>query len=136
MSRTTQQMREMADLLIAMEASQAGFPTTGTPAAFQVCEKLRPHLTPLMGATGFHALLSRALTLARAEVPRLASVQVNADGSLARPKEPAPLLNPEELAEGGHAIVAQLLSLLEAFVGERLTLRMLRTVWPKLPRRD
>ena len=38
-------------------------------AVFLVCEKLRPHLAMLMGNAGFRALLSRALALAKAEVP-------------------------------------------------------------------
>lgn len=86
-----------------------------------------------MGATGFHALLSRALTLARTDVPQLSSVHLNAHGSLACPGEPGAALQSVELAEGGCAIVVQLLSLLEAFVGERLTLRMIDSVWPTNP---
>jgi hypothetical protein len=129
-------MRDIAKRLIELEAPQAPPDGTDIPAAFLVCEKLRPHLAPLMGAGGFHALLSRALTRAQAEVPRLSTVQVNADGALARLEDPGIPLKSEEVAEGGREIVAQLLSLLNAFVGEGLTLRMLRTAWPKFPRRS
>jgi hypothetical protein len=37
------------------------------------------------------------------------------------------------MAEGSVVLVAQLLALLVAFIGENLTLRMVREVWPKLP---
>jgi len=136
MSRATQQMRDIAERLMVMEAPQAHLAGTEIPAAFLVCEKLRPHLAPLMGAGGYHALLSRALTRAQAEIPQLSTVQVNAEGALSRRDDLRLPLKPEELREGGCEIVAQLLSLLKAFVGEGLTLRMLRTAWPKFPLRN
>jgi hypothetical protein len=36
------------------------------------------------------------------------------------------------MTEGGVVLVAQLLGLLVAFVGERLTLKIVREVWPNL----
>jgi len=133
MSRVTQQMRAFAQRLIAFETQRINAAGTETAAAFQVCQKLRPHLAPLMGSTGFHALLSRALALASAEVPQLRTLQVNTHGSLALVDESAGSLRPEELTEGSIVLTAQLLGLLEAFIGESLTLRILREVWPKLP---
>lgn len=123
-------MRGIAEQLIAQESPQAH--AAGLPAAFSVCEKLRPHLSPLMGTIGFHALLSRALTLAQIDAPRLRGLRVDADGALTHPDHPGDSLD----SEGGGAIIAHLLRLLEAFIGERLTLRMLLTVWPNLPLRD
>ena len=40
---------------------------------------------------------------------------------------------PDELFEGGVVLVAQLLGLLAAFIGEDLTLRFVREVWPDVP---
>ena len=45
-------------------------------------------------------------------------------------------VNPEELFEGGVVLLAQLLGLLVAFIGESLTLRLVREVWPQLPLDD
>jgi len=42
-------------------------------------------------------------------------------------------VEPEDIAEGSVVVFAQLLGLLVAFIGETLTLRMVREVWPKLP---
>jgi hypothetical protein len=58
-------------------------------------------------------------------------VHVKADGSLERADELEVQADPEELAEGSVVLVAQLLGLLVAFIGENLTLRLVREVWPK-----
>ena len=129
-------MRDFAERLIAYETRGNKSSGTKTPAAFPVCEKLRPHLATLMGNTGFRALLSRALALANAEVPSLRAVQVKADGSLEGLDELEVQADPEELAKGSVVLVAQLLGLLVAFIGENLTLRLVREVWPKLSLND
>ena len=85
-----------------------------------------------MGKTGVRTLFSRALARAVTEVPLLRAVQVQADGSLARLDNIELQADPEALAKGSVALIAQLLGLLEAFVGENITLRMVREVWPKL----
>jgi hypothetical protein len=72
-----------------------------------------------MGNTGFHALLSRALALANAEVPWLRAVHVKADGSLEGLDEPGKRKwTRKEIAEGALFLLAQLLGLLVAFIGE------------------
>ena len=132
MSRATPQMRNLAERLIAHEAKENKSSGTKSPAIFPVCEKLRPPLAALMGSTGFHALLSRALALASAEVPWLRAVQVKADGSLEGLAELEAQVDPEKIAEGRVVLVAQLLGLLGAFIGEELTMELTREVWPKL----
>ena len=89
-----------------------------------------------MGNGGFRALLSRALALANAEVPWLRAVQVKADGSLEGLEELHAQLDPDEFFEGRVVLLAQLLGLLVAFIGENLTLRLVREVWPKVPLDD
>ena len=88
-----------------------------------------------MGSGGYRALLSRALTLASEEVPWLRAVHVNADGALEGLKELEELhaqLDPDEYFEGRVVLLSQLLGLLAAFIGENLTLGLVREVWPKL----
>ncbi len=136
MSKATRQMRDIAERLIAYETAGNHFSGVNTPAGFPVCEKLRPHLATLMGNTGAHALLSRALARAEADVPSLRAMQVEADGSLAGLDKLQGQIDPEEIAEGRVALLAQLLGLLVAFIGELLTLRLVRDVWPKLPLND
>jgi hypothetical protein len=132
MSRATPRMRDLSQCLIAYETSGNKSSETKTPAACHVGEKLRPHLATLMGNVGFRALLSRALALANAEIAWLRAVHVKADGSFEGLDELEAQVDPDELAEGCVVLLAQLLGLLVAFIGENLTLRMVREVWPKL----
>jgi hypothetical protein len=132
MSRATPLMREFAGRLVALETKRTRDQRIQTPVAFEVCEKLRPYLGTLMGKAGFCALLSRALALAEAEAPALRAVRVLADGSLAGCEAPGTPAEAQKVAEGSVVLLAQLLGLLEAFIGRNLTLRMLRDVWPKL----
>ena len=129
-------MRDLAERLVAYEASENISSEAKTPAAFLVDEKLRPHLAMLVGNIGFRALLSRALALANAEVPWLRAVQVKADGSLEGLDELGAQIDPDQISEGRAVLLAQLLGLLVAFIGENLTLRLVREVWPKLSLTD
>ena len=133
MSRATPKMRDFAKRLIAYEArGNKSFETKKTPAAFHVCEKLRVHLSTFMGNAGFRALLARSLALASAEVAWLRAMHVKADGSLEGLDELEAQVDPNEIAEGCVVLLAQLLGLLVAFIGEDLTLRLVREVWPQL----
>ena len=132
MSRATPKLRDFAARLIAYETTNNKSSETKTSAAFLVDEKLRSHLATLMGNVGFYALLSRALVLTNAEVPWLRAVHVKADGSLEGLGELDAQVDPKEIFEGRVILLAQLLGLLVAFIGENLTLRLVREVWPKL----
>jgi hypothetical protein len=132
MNQPTPQMRDIAERLIYGET--AAIIVSGTPilVAAPVCEKLRPHLANLMGRNGFHALLSRALSQAAQKAPSLRAVQVNAEGAFERSNKSAAPMSPAKNVEASVAQVAQLLELLVAFIGESLTLRLLREIWPTL----
>ena len=136
LNRATPQMRHFAKRLIDYDASRSKSSETKTPAAFHICEKLRPQMTTLMGNGGFRTLLSRSLALANAEVPWLRAVHVKADGTLKGLEELHAQLPPDELFEGRVVLLAQLLGLLLAFIGEDLTSRLVREVWPKIPLND
>ena len=100
-------------------------------AAFRVCAKLRRPLITLAGVAGFRSLLSRALTLARADAPSLSAVQVAADGSVKGLDELASQTDKEQARDGGAILIAQLIGLLLTFIGEGLTLRLVQDVWPE-----
>ena len=129
-------MRNLSRALISYEMLGNKSSEAKTRAAFHASEKLRPHLATLMGNTGFRALQSRALTLANPEVPWLSAVQVKADGSLEGLEALHAQLSPAEFYEGGVVLLARLLGLLATFIGENLTTRIVRDVWPKLPLSD
>jgi hypothetical protein len=85
-----------------------------------------------MGTTGFRALLARSLVLGAAEVPWLGTITVGADGGWQGLKEPGALHDSVQVAEGGVVLLARLLGLLTAFIGEDLTVRLIREIWLEL----
>ena len=128
MNRATAPMRKLARRIIALEAGYKSL----NAAHFQVCENLRPQLATLVGNEAFRALLAHALALATAEVPALRAVRVKEDGTLEASDEIHEQINADIFFEGRIVLVAQLLGLLVAFIGENLTLRLLYESWPKV----
>jgi hypothetical protein len=100
--------------------------------AFRATDRLRRHLTALMGRGGIQALLTRALVLATAEVPWLSTVRVIADGDLDGLTVSPATSDPADFFEGEVALLAQLLGLLVAFIGPALTSRVIYQLWPQL----
>jgi hypothetical protein len=123
--------RYLAQRLIAYEAVAGKNSEPTESAAFHVCAKLGQPLITLAGVASFRSLLSRALTLARAQAPSLSAVRVAADGSLQRLDELEPQIDKDQAREAGVILIAQLLGLLLTFIGEGLTLRMVQDVWPE-----
>lgn len=105
--------------------------------AARVCEKLQVVLTAFAGTAGFRSLLTRALTLAKAQEPSLAPVQVLEDGSLAGfetlGSDSSTGKSGETAVAGGQVLVAQLLDLLFTFIGEALTHQLLHSAWANIP---
>jgi len=92
--------------------------------AVRVVGHFRGRLIRLAGVHGYRSLLSRALTLAKQEDPALDGVQIGESGVLEGVEE---IGNNEGV---GLILVAQLLELLTTFIGESLTLQLVRDVWP------
>ena len=132
MNRATSHMRSIAQRLISYETPGNDSCETENAAIFQVSDRLRAHLATLMGHGGFRALLARALALASAEVSWLRAVQVNADGALEGLETLHAHLTPAEFRDGRVVLLAQLLSLLVAFIGPGLTSRLVGEIWPQL----
>ena len=118
------QTRDLALRLLAHEdaAGKTSEPTEF--AAFGVCKRLRQPLITLAGLAGFRSLLSRALTLARAEAPSLSAVQVAADGSIQGLDKFRAQVDAEQAREAGIILITQLLGLIVRVVGEAMTLQL------------
>lgn len=130
MSTTSPETQDLARRLLAFEAAHHNSSATGVDGAARVIDELRLRLIKLAGVDGFRALLSRALTLAKAEVPSLNMVQVSADGSLEGFEGIEQSHETGETGEAGKILVAHLLELLVTFIGEPLTLRLVRDQSP------
>ncbi len=133
MNRGTSTTRDAAQRLIARAIEATETPHKPGHEGFESCDKMRTSLVTLMGQTGFQALLSRALSLAQAEVAWLKVVRVKPGGSLEGWETPSQQLSPEKWREGRVALLAELIGLLIAFIGKNLTVRLLSEVWPKAP---
>jgi hypothetical protein len=118
-------MRGLARRLLAMEAACLSAAGPHVQEGVQVCKKLQVSVTRFAGSDGFASLLRRALALARADNPSLQTVTVKLDGSLDG-CEGLAVGEPEAVV----ALIAHLLGLLETFVGEPSTRRLVRQAWP------
>ena len=118
------QTRDLAQRLLAYQSAAGKISEPTEFAAFGVCERLRQPLINLAGVAGFRSLLSRALTLARAEAPSLSAIQVAADGSLQGLDGLRPHVDADEAGEAGIILITQLLGLLVRVVGEGTTLQL------------
>lgn len=128
MNSSSESIRTWARRLLAVEAADQSASETQMQEAVRVSEKLRLALTLFIGADGFTALLRRALALARADVPSLRNVKVTADGRLEEIGEFA--VDAGTDIEAAIVITEHLLALLVTFIGESLTLRLMRNAWP------
>lgn len=103
-------------------------------AAQRACQKLGERLSALVTAEGYRALLVRAVQVAARDFPFL-------NGSTARFQSDACLgdiassdeVSSADLRDGLTAVLAGVVSLSITFIGEDLTLRAVRDVWPEAP---
>ena len=136
MNRVAPQIWKVSERLLAYETRENLTQAVRTPAAFLVCEKLRLPLATLMGRAGFCALLSRALTLTNLEASWPGVVQVNEDGTLDGLAQLEAQIARKEFVEASVVLIARLIGLLVAFIGEEMTLRLLHEIWPEVALSD
>jgi hypothetical protein len=122
-------MRDLAQRLLTYEANAVKTSEPLDSTVLRVYEKLRQSLGGFAGTAAFYSLASRALAMASSEIPNLRAVQVSADGALNGLGHG--LGEFEQWAgDEGVAVIARLLGLLLIFLGEPITLRLLRDAWP------
>lgn len=124
----TRATRELARRLLA-SGSAASRPRK--PDDADLIARLGPEIFKFAGADGMAALMRRALALARREVPALRDVELDAEGRLSGLE--LLLASPLTRAQGNDgaaAITAHLIGLLITFIGESLTMTLLRAARP------
>jgi len=134
---TPTKVRDLAHRLLAYEVNAGKTAEPTASATLRVYEKLRQSLSGVAGVAAFESLAFRALTQAKSEAPSLWPVQIAGDGSLQGLGELKPQIDMDkDLADkfpggdGGIVLIARLLGLLLMFLGEAITLRLLRNAWP------
>ncbi len=132
MSTPPSAIQALARQLIATEAARRESTDSDAHHAARPCERLRMPLTKLVGVAGFASLLSRALALASRQAPSLSGLRVQADGSLAGFDDAQKLAaTTDASAQAGEILMAELLGLLVTFIGQQLTLTLVREAWPE-----
>jgi hypothetical protein len=136
MSLVPPPIRRLAKQILAYEHEANSSSVPPSHLEFRVIEKLNFYFVALMGSYAYRVVLSRALATASEEVPWLSKISVNQDRMLEGWSELEKSMAPDVLFEGRVVLLARLLEFLITFVGETMTLRMLRDVWPKVSAQD
>jgi len=126
------ELRDLVRRLLAYEANVGENSEPMESATLRVYEKLHQSLDALAGGAAFGSLATRALALAKEEAPTLGVAQIAANGSIQGLSELEPQITNDldRVGEGGVILIGHLLGLLLIFLGESLTLSLLRTAWP------
>ena len=132
MTQATPATRRLARYLLELEMKAFDEPQKEAIVVLRVFEKLQNYLSNLIGIAGFQALLSRALTLAKLESTWLNEVHVQANSRLVGFSETALKYSQQDVSDGNAALLTQFLGLLNTFIGEALTLRLVNEVWPEV----
>jgi hypothetical protein len=135
LSRSAATYTELATWLLAKETGGETDPPRLANAAERVGQKLSQRLGKSVSAAGAQALVARALKIARAEFPFLEGVSAGAtpEECFAGLRKRVLSIEVSEVRTGLVAVLGILLDLLVGFIGEGLTLRLVRDVWPDLP---
>jgi hypothetical protein len=137
-SRTSLTHADLACWLVDKETGLEADPAGLAAAAERVYRKLSGRLSRSVSPAGSQAILSRALHLTRAEFPFLEGVRAGKapERCFEGLDERVHHVDVGEARQGLLAVLGTLLDLLVRFIGEELTVRLVRDVWPDLPSRE
>ena len=122
--------RETARWLLAHERAAGTVEASPLTAPSRVYDRFHTYLAPLLGAAGVQSLFVRSAKLARGEFAPFAETSV-LDGSH-KLRERLQAHDPPLETESATTLFAIFLALLTTFIGERLTIQLLRTAWPTI----
>jgi excisionase family DNA binding protein len=134
MHETSLETKDVARRLLRQDAGAQPDAAALALAVERACGRLRGRLVPLIGQVGFTALLRRALHLAQAESPSLDPLTVDESGEPciegARAFAAAHTDDPDLVEAALVALLAHFVALLDTFIGEALTRRVIGERWP------
>lgn len=130
MSRPSVTQAEKAKRLLASEGAPWSSSEECAAAAWRIYEKINARLAPLLGLAGVQALFVRSAKVAQAEFPSLA--EVAAPEGLTRLGSCLRALDSTVAAEAAATLFGTFLELMTTFIGERLTVLVLRSAWPAI----
>ncbi|MGI9145941.1 MAG: hypothetical protein ACR2IK_05250 [Chloroflexota bacterium] len=138
MTAATPAQRDLARWLLMQELRDSQEAEALPDAAERACQKLCRRVARLVTTAGCKALLARALHLATAEFPFLAGVEANPapDTYLEGLPARAERVEPSTMRDALTLVLAGVIMLLATFIGEDLSMRLVRDVWPDAPIRE
>jgi hypothetical protein len=124
--------RQLAVRVLRHEAGPDADAAALAAAARRAYDDLARVVTPVIGQAGVEALTGRALHLAQRDYPWLRDTRgpEPAEGPFTRVVFTLERQDPAVAAEAAGSVFATLTGLLVTFIGEPLTLRLLRKAWP------
>jgi hypothetical protein len=128
MTRPSAGQLDRAKRLLASEAGPSDGSDETAPVAARVYEKLDAQLAPLLGRAGVRALFARSAKMAETELASFADATDDAAKLIARLQS----LEPAVASEAAVALFGTFLELVTTFIGERLTVQVLRRAWPAI----
>lgn len=130
MSRPSATTVEKAKRLLASEGAPWSTSEECAAASWRIYEKLNARLAPLLGRAGVQALFVRSAKLAQAEFPSLGEIAT--PEALTRLGACLQALESTVAAEAAATLFGTFLELMTTFIGERLTVLVLRSAWPEI----
>jgi hypothetical protein len=130
MSKPSATQVDRARRLLASEGDSGSSAADCAAAAWRVYEKLNARLAPLLGSAGVQALFARSAKLAQAEFVSLAEVATPEGMKKLGTRLQA--LAPADATEVAATLFGTFLDLMTTFIGERLTVLVLRSAWPTI----
>ena len=118
--------------MLAREAGTGADAPAVAAAARRLGERFAQQLNPLIGDAGVAAILARSLHLTQPNRPWLATVRAadQNEGPFPLLQRSLEQLEPAAATEAAIALLDGVSELLESFIGEGLTTRLLREAWP------
>jgi hypothetical protein len=116
--------------LLAQEAGNGADAPAMAVAARRLCERFAQQLIPVIGPAGVAAICSRSLRLVQRQFPSIGSIPTPDEGPFAGVQTSLQKLDPSMAADAAVALLTTASQLLDSFIGEGLTTRLLHGAWP------
>jgi hypothetical protein len=126
--------RDLARRLLDHERGTRDTPVDLVPAMEGAFRRLHEHMRNLIGQAGFQALLARAAHLTRTEARWIETITIHVEPvlTLTGLAERIESEGAAEVIEGLELLLANLIRLLCTFIGDSLTLLLIRRIWPEV----
>jgi len=124
----------LARRLLEHEVAGRLEPAALAEATERACVRLHERLVPLIGPDGFRIMLANAVEITRSEHSFLQAIDTRAElnGCFTHLAEAVKGRRTEEALTAMAGLLGEFIGLFGSFVGEALTLRLVRQTWPEI----